>query len=150
MKLEEILNHIESSGLDKIAGSEKVIDRAKNGSKGEQQGFQYELLVAYTLISEGYSIIAMDTKFGKKEIDILAEKDGKKYAFDIKSSCWYRLSEPIMEEKKKNICSLLKYLNKEKRKGKFDSLIFVCAYPLPKNMESEISKFAEIRIIPYE
>jgi len=65
-------------------------EKEKGGEKTRRRGISAERIARRMLESRGFSIIATNHKIDSKgeniaEIDIIAEKDGQKYAVEVKS-----------------------------------------------------------------
>lgn len=162
MRMEEIFAITEIEGLREIPGLSNVICMALWGN----EGFAYELHVTRELQKEGYRIIESNLKTkGKKDVDLVAEKEGKIYAIDIKSTNWNKMlydshfdkakETKLHKKKARGILETLTDINERKDNGEFDGVMFVGAYSPPKKiygikLKKGIVKRAQLKIIPYE
>lgn len=164
MRLEEIFGILEIENFRKIPGLTNAINQALNG----EEGIAFELYVARALQKEGYKILESNRRRkGKRDADLVVEKDKKKYAVDIKSTDWDRLMatgypccdiEKKKEDQKKKIeviADVLADLNERSKRGEFDGVIFVAAGMPPTdiqgtNLVEMIKKLAELKVVPYK
>lgn len=79
-------------------------------------GEQGESIAFYYLVNKGYTILGKNVRFGKIELDLVAEKDGVVVVVEVKarSSDDYGTPESFVNEEKENFLveGLSYYLNK--------------------------------------
>ena len=101
-------------------------------------GKEGEALVREYLVKQGYTICTFNWQFGHKEIDVVAEKDGKMVFVEVKtrSTLAFELPQEAVTKKKNLVEAADAYLNQKQieAESQFDIVTVLAGEP-PRILE---------------